>query len=121
MPGGRPSEKLIDHVLRGTFRPERHQGLLNGEDLPQKPPHPGPSPAMTRLWDRTRDVQSEFRLATSAEVRRDLVVDFSRLAGEYMKVARAPRRDPTKDIPGIGEMLKVNRRAIADAQARGEA
>jgi len=121
MPGGRPSERLIDHVLRGTFRPERHQTLLAGEDLPQKPPHPSPSPAMARLWDRTRDVQAEFRASTSAEVKRDLVVDFNQLAGEYMKAAKSPRQNPTKDIPGIGEILKVNRRAIADAQARGEA
>lgn len=75
---------------------------------------------MSRLWDRMRDVQSEFRAATSAEVRRDLAVDFSRLGTEYMKAAKSPRVDPTKDIPGIGAILKVNRRAFADAQARGE-
>lgn len=120
MPGGRPAKRLADHVLEGTFRPKDHQRLLAGEDLPQKPPHPSPSPAMGRLWDRMRDLQSEFRASTSAEVRRDLAVDFSRLGVEYMKAAKSPRQDPTKDIPGIGAILKVNRRAFAEAHARGD-
>ena len=116
MPGGRPAKRLADHILEGTFRPKDHQRVLAGEDLPQKPPHPSPSPAMARLWDRMRDVQSEFRASLSVEVRRDLAVDFSRLAGEYMKAAKSPRRDPSKDIAGIGDILKINRRARAEAE-----
>lgn len=71
---------------------------------------------MSRLWDRMRDVQSEYRSAQAEEVKRDLAVDFSRLAIDYMTAVTSSRHDPTKDIDGIAEIIDWNRYAIARAQ-----
>ena len=109
--GGRPPKRLIDHVLGRTFEPKRHGTVLAGEDLPIKPPHPSPTPAMGRLWSRMRELQAEFRSVDGPDIRRDIILAFSRSIDEYMDAVDRSHHDPTKDIEAIGDIIAVNRRA----------
>jgi len=119
MPGGRPSKKLLDHVLDDSFRPKEHGRLLAAaEDLPLRAPHPDPSPAQIRIWGRLRAVHTEYREVSSVEVRYDLALEFSQLATEYLQAAARSRRDPTKELDGLSEILAVNRRARRLAAAK---
>jgi len=112
MPGGRPQKMLLDHVLEGTFRPREHGSYLAGAlELPIKPPHSDPSPAQARLWARLRDLQHEYRTEESVEQRHDLSLEFGRTSAEYLEAAARSRRDPTKELDGLSEILAVNRRA----------
>ncbi len=124
MPGGRPHKKLLEHVLADTFRPREHGRILSGEDLPLKPPHPDPSAGMVRIWGRLRAAQDEYRVTESVEHRHDLALEFSRLGSEYLEAVQRARRDPSKELDGLAEILAVNRRArrlSAQAEARRSA
>jgi hypothetical protein len=124
MPGGRPAKKLLEHVLADSFRPREHGRILAGEDLPLKAPHPDASPGMVRIWGRLRAVQDEYRGTDSVEHRHDLALEFSRLGSEYLQAEQRARRDPTKELDGLAEILTVNRRArrlAAQAEARRSA
>jgi hypothetical protein len=105
------AKTLVEHVRAGTFRPVRHGRLLAGEDLPVKPLHPDPSPAMSRLWSHLRQVQTEYRDARSVDVRHDLALGFSQSATAYLDAVERSRRDPLKDLDGLREIVAVNRYA----------
>ena len=109
--GGRPPKRLIDHVLGRTFEPKRHGTVLTGEDLPIRLPHPGATPAMKRLWQRMRELQAEYRNVDGADVRRDIILAFSRSADEYMDAVDRSHHDPVADIAAIGDVIAVNDRA----------
>ncbi len=109
--GGRPPKRLHDHILQRTFRPKQHGGLLAGEDLHIRLPHRDATPAMKRLWSRLRDLQSEYRDADGTELRRDIILTFSRVADEYMDAVDRATHDPAKDLDGLGDIIAVNRRA----------
>ena len=119
MPGGRPQKRLLDHVLEDTFRPKEHgRFLAAAEDLPLRPPHADPSPAQVRIWGRLRAVHTEYREVSSVEVRHDLALEFSRLCTEYLEAASRSRRDPTKELDGLSEILESNRRARRNDAAK---
>lgn len=113
MPGGRPQKHLLDHVLEGTYRARENGRMLAAASntLPVRPPYAGPSPAMVRLWARLRSLQEEYRDAGSAEIRHDAALEFGRTVTEYLEAAQSARRDPTKELDGLAELLAVNRRA----------
>jgi hypothetical protein len=117
------AKSLLDHVRDGTFRPRMHTAVLAREALPVKPPHSNPTPAMNRLWSQLRDLQSEFRDVTSVDVRHDLALAFSRGVAEYLDAATRSRRDPTKEIAGLAEIIAINRyareRYAREQQRRG--
>lgn len=111
----RPAKTLAQHVGAGTFRPARHGRLLAGADLPVTP-HVA-SPICRRIWNRLRSLQIEYRQASGADLLHEIAHEFSRAANEYLEAAARGHGDPTKDIAGIGAILKINRRAREDHEA----
>jgi hypothetical protein len=115
--GGRPAKRLVDHILERSFQPKRHGAVLSGDDLTIKPPHTDPTPAMNRVWGRMRELQAEYRDVTGPDIRRDVILAFSRATDEYMDAVERAHLDPTKDLDGLADILAINRRARATAQA----
>lgn len=103
----RQAKRLVDHVLDRTFRPTAHQKLLASIELPLDPPQRDPSPAMTRLWNRLRQLQSEFRDVASVEVRHDLATAFGKTAREYMDAVGYSQMNPLDDILGLREAIET--------------
>lgn len=56
----RPPKKLLQLVLEGTFRADRHAHLLAGEPLPEKPPYR--DRLRKHIWAKLRDWQAWFAL-----------------------------------------------------------
>lgn len=101
----RQSKSLAAHVRDGTFRPSAHLHLLvSGADLPVKTPDPNPTPAMTRLTARLRELQVEARDVRSAEVRYDLAREFGRVAGDYVKARDHAPPDDEDVVAGLREL-----------------
>lgn len=105
----RPAKSLLARVEAGTFRPGRHGHLLSTGTLPRT--SPAASPACRRIWTKLRALQDEYTGSTGTEVRRDIADDFSRLVAEYVGARDRALPDPADVIPGIGAILKINRRA----------
>ena len=97
-PGGiaRPTRKLIDRVLDGSFRPDRHKPLVASEPLL---PRAVPKGVDRDVWRALRLAQADFVDADTDRERRELAYEFADLAD---RVAAATKADL-----GLHDLLRV--------------
>jgi hypothetical protein len=103
----RPAKSLLAHVEAGTFGPGRHGHLLATGTLPKT--SPAASPACRRIWKKLRALLDEYTRLAGTEFRRDIADEFSQLANEYVGAPDRALPHPGDVIPGLREILAINR------------